>query len=121
MSREVYLYQVADNQESVGLYGTQGVVAQTAFTGVAALELLAVGKLQGYRGNPESGVRVAQEFSCDDFVGLQSEYGFPGGVLEMEDRKGHGPPVAVAWRPGKEAQLLVGRSKGPLRLVDLAP
>jgi saccharopine dehydrogenase-like NADP-dependent oxidoreductase len=86
MAREVYLYQVADNQESVGLYGTQGVVAQTAFTGVAALELLALGKLQGYRGNPESGVRVAQEFSCDDFVGLQAEYGFPGGVLEMDSQ-----------------------------------
>jgi saccharopine dehydrogenase-like NADP-dependent oxidoreductase len=84
MAREVYLYQVADNQESVGLYGTQGVVAQTAFTGVAALELLALGKLRGYRGNPESGVRVAQEFSCDDFVKLQAEYGFPGGVLEMD-------------------------------------
>jgi WD40 repeat protein len=41
------------------------------------------------------------------------------GVLELEDRKGHGPPVAVAWRPGKEAQLLVGRSKGPLRLLEL--
>jgi saccharopine dehydrogenase-like NADP-dependent oxidoreductase len=84
LTREVYLYQVADNQESVALYGTQGVVAQTAFTGVAALELLALGKLQGYRGNPESGVRVAQEFSCDDFVALQAEYGFPGGVLEMD-------------------------------------
>jgi len=84
MAREIYLYQVADNQESVGLYGTQGVVAQTAFTGVAALELLALGKLQGYRGNPEGGVRVAQEFTCDDFVALQAEYGFPGGLLEMD-------------------------------------
>ena len=43
------------------------------------------------------------------------------GVLELEDRKGHGPPVTVAWRPGAEAQLLVGRSKGPLRLMDLMP
>lgn len=43
------------------------------------------------------------------------------GALELEDRKGQGPPVAVAWRPVKEAQLLVGRSKGPLRLLDLAP
>ncbi len=84
LEREVYLYQVADNQESVDRYGTQGVVAQTAFTGVAALELLALGKLQGHRGNPASGVRVPQEFSCDDFVKLQAEYGFPGGVLEMD-------------------------------------
>jgi len=43
------------------------------------------------------------------------------GILELKDRMGHGPPVAVAWRPGAEAQLLVGRSKGPLRLLDLAP
>jgi len=82
--RQVYLYQVADNQESVGRFGTQGVVAQTAFPGVIALELLATGKLQGYRGNPEGGVFPAQAFSCDDFVQLQAEYGFPGGVLEMD-------------------------------------
>jgi len=82
--RQVYLYQVADNEESVALYGTQGVVAQTAFPGVIALELLAIGKLQGYRGNPEAGVFPAEAFTCDDFVGLQKEYGFPGGVLEMD-------------------------------------
>jgi WD40 repeat protein len=39
--------------------------------------------------------------------------------LEAEDREGHGPPVAVEWRPGKELELLVGRSKGPLRLLEL--
>ena len=66
--REVYLYQVADNQECVALYGTQGVVAQTAFPGVIALELLATGKLAGYKGNPEAGVFPAQAFTCDDFV-----------------------------------------------------
>ncbi len=84
VEREIYLYQVADNQESVALYGTQGVVAQTAFPGVIALELLATGKLQGYRDNPEAGVYPAQAFSCDDFVALQKDYGFPGGVLEMD-------------------------------------
>ena len=82
--RQVYLYQVADNQESVALYGTQGVVAQTAFPGVIALELLATGRLQGYKGNPEAGVYPAQAFTCDDFVELQKEYGFPGGALEMD-------------------------------------
>ncbi len=39
--------------------------------------------------------------------------------LVLEYRKGRGPPVAVEWRPGAEAQLLIGRSKGPLRLIDL--
>ena len=82
--RQVYLYQVVDNQECVALFGTQGVVAQTAFPGVIALELLATGKLAGYKGNPEAGVFPAQAFTCDDFVGLQKEYGFPGGMLEMD-------------------------------------
>jgi saccharopine dehydrogenase (NAD+, L-lysine-forming) len=84
LERQVYLYQVADNQESVALYGTQGVVAQTAFPGVIALELLATGRLAGYKGNPEAGVFPAQAFTCDDFVSLQREYGFPGGALEMD-------------------------------------
>jgi hypothetical protein len=26
----------------------------------------------------------AQAFTCDDFVTMQKEYGFPGGVLEMD-------------------------------------
>ena len=84
LERQVYLYQVADNQECVQLYGTQGVVAQTAFTGAIAMELLATGKLAGYRGNPEAGVRVPQEFLADDFVQLMKEYEFPGGLLEMD-------------------------------------
>jgi hypothetical protein len=60
------------------------VVAQTAFPGVIALELLATGKLAGYKGNPEAGVFPAQAFTCDDFVRVQGDYGFPGGVLEMD-------------------------------------
>jgi saccharopine dehydrogenase-like NADP-dependent oxidoreductase len=84
LEREVYLYQVADNQECVAKYGTQGVVAQTAFTGNIAIELLATGKLAGHKGNPESGVRVPQEFSSDEFVRLMAEYEFPGGLLEMD-------------------------------------
>jgi saccharopine dehydrogenase (NAD+, L-lysine forming) len=84
MEREIYLYQAADNQECVAKYGTQAVVGQTAFPAVVALELLATGKLQGYRGNPEAGVYPAEAFTCDDFVVLQKEYEFPGGVLEMD-------------------------------------
>jgi saccharopine dehydrogenase-like NADP-dependent oxidoreductase len=84
--RQVYLYQVADNQESVALYGTQGVVAQTAFPGVIALELSATGKLQGYRDNPEAGVFPAQAFTCDGLVQLQKEHGFPGGMLKMDSK-----------------------------------
>ena len=92
---------MVDNQECVALFGTQGVVAQTAFPGVIALELLATGKLAGYKGNPEAGVFPAQAFTCDDFVRVQGEYGFPGGVLEMDseykrelDHAGFVAPVA---------------------------
>jgi saccharopine dehydrogenase (NAD+, L-lysine forming) len=84
MIRETYLYQIADNQECVQKYGTQVVVAQTAFTPVITLELLATGKLQGYQSNPETGVHVPEEFSADDFVALMPAYEFPGGLFEMD-------------------------------------
>ena len=82
--REVYLYQVADNQECVEKYGQQVVQAQTAFTPVVLWELMAAGKWAGYKGNPEAGVRVPEEFSADDYVALMPAYEFPGGLLEME-------------------------------------
>jgi saccharopine dehydrogenase (NAD+, L-lysine-forming) len=84
MVREAYFYQVADNQECVQKYDQQVVQAQTAFTPVVALELLATGKLQGYKGNPEGGVRNPEEFFADDFVALMPEYEFPGGLMEMD-------------------------------------
>jgi saccharopine dehydrogenase (NAD+, L-lysine-forming) len=84
LTREVYLYQVADNQECVAKYGQQVVQAQTAFTPVVLWELMAAGKWAGYRGNPESGVRVPEEFAANDYVALMPAYEFPGGLLEME-------------------------------------
>jgi saccharopine dehydrogenase (NAD+, L-lysine forming) len=84
LAREVYVYQVADAQETVERLGTQVVTAQTAFTPVIALELLATGKLAGYRGNPESGVRSPEEFCADPYVALMADYEFPGGVMEMD-------------------------------------
>ena len=84
LTREVYLYQVADNQECVEKYDQQVVQAQTAFTPVVLWELMAAGKLAGYKGNPESGVRSPEEFCADDYVALMPAYEFPGGLLEME-------------------------------------
>jgi len=99
LERQVYLYQVADNEECVARYGTQGVVAQTAFTGVIAMELLATGKLAGYKGNPEAGVRVPQEFGADDYMRLMAEYDFPGGVLEMDSAYKRAEDRAALTRP----------------------
>ena len=84
LAREVYLYQVADNQECVEKYDQQVVQAQTAFTPVVLWELMAAGKWAGYKGNPESGVHVPEEFDADDYVALMPDYEFPGGMLEME-------------------------------------
>jgi len=84
LEREVYLYQVADNQECVQEYGTQVVVCQTGFTPAIVLELLGTGKLVGYRGNPEAGVRSPEEFCADPYVELMDTYGFPGGLMEMD-------------------------------------
>ena len=83
-AREIYLYQVADNQECVEKYDQQVVQAQTAFTPVVLWELMAAGKWAGHKGNPESGVHVPEEFDADDYVALMPAYEFPGGVLEME-------------------------------------
>ena len=45
--KEVYLYQVADNQECMAKWGCQAVVAQTAFSAVIAMDLLEHGVWQG--------------------------------------------------------------------------
>jgi saccharopine dehydrogenase-like NADP-dependent oxidoreductase len=84
LQREVYFYQVADNEECVETYGVQAVVCQTAFTAAMTLELLATGKLAGYRDNPEVGVRSPEEFCADPYVALMPEYEFHGGVMEMD-------------------------------------
>jgi saccharopine dehydrogenase (NAD+, L-lysine forming) len=84
MERKVYLYQVADNQECVKKYDNQVVQAQTAFTPVITLELLAKGSLGSKPGDPKSGVQNPEAFNADDYVGLMEAYEFPGGLLEMD-------------------------------------
>ena len=45
--REVYLYHVSDNAETMARHGAQAVVWQTAINPAIALELLAAGVWQG--------------------------------------------------------------------------
>lgn len=78
LTRQVYLYQVADNQECMKRIGAQAVVAQTAFTPVVMLELLATGVWSG------QGVLGPEAFDPDPYVNLMDSYGFPGGMEEME-------------------------------------
>lgn len=75
--RQVYLYQVADNQECMEKFGCQAVVAQTGFNAVIGFELLEKGLWAG------KGVMGPEAFNPDPFMELMAEYGFPYGIKEM--------------------------------------
>jgi saccharopine dehydrogenase (NAD+, L-lysine-forming) len=61
-AREVYLYHVADNAETMAQHGAQAVVWQTAINPVIALELLASGVWQG------TGVLGPESFDAVPFL-----------------------------------------------------
>jgi saccharopine dehydrogenase-like NADP-dependent oxidoreductase len=75
--RQVYLYQVADNETCMKHYGVQAVVWQTAVSPVIAMELLATGVWQG------QGVLGPEAFDPDPFMELMPRYDFPYGMKEM--------------------------------------
>jgi saccharopine dehydrogenase-like NADP-dependent oxidoreductase len=75
--REVYLYQVADNEACMKRWGCQAVVAQTAFSAVIAMDLLEHGQWQGV------GVLGPEAFPPDPFMEKMADYDFPYGIKEM--------------------------------------
>ncbi|GAB4538131.1 MAG: saccharopine dehydrogenase NADP-binding domain-containing protein [Anaerolineales bacterium] len=75
--REVYLYQVADNKACMKAWGCQAVVAQTAFSAVIAMDLLAHGQWSG------AGVLGPEAFEPTVFMDKMADYGFPYGIKEM--------------------------------------
>jgi saccharopine dehydrogenase (NAD+, L-lysine forming) len=75
--RQVYLYQVADNETCMRNYGVQAVVWQTAVNPVIAMELLQSGVWKG------TGVLGPEAFDPDPFVELMPKYDFPWGLKEM--------------------------------------
>lgn len=75
--KEVYLYQVADNQDCMAKWGCQAVVAQTAFNPVIAMELIETGIWKG------AGVLGPEAFDPVPFMERMADYGFPYGVREM--------------------------------------
>ena len=74
--REVYLYHVVDNADTMRDYGSQAVVWQTAINPVVALELLADGTWAG------AGVLGPEAFDAVPFLDLLSAYGSPWGIRE---------------------------------------
>jgi len=75
--REVYLYQVADNQECMKTWGCQAVMAQTAFSAVIAMDLLEHKVWSG------AGVLGPEAFAPVPFMEKMADYGFPYGMKEM--------------------------------------
>ncbi len=74
--KEVYLYQVADNEECMKTWGCQAVVAQTAFSAVIAMDLLEHGQWKGV------GVLGPEAFEPNAFMEKMADYGFPYGIRE---------------------------------------
>ena len=75
--RQVYLYQVADNETCMKNYGVQAVVWQTAVNPVIAMELLERGVWHG------AGVVGPEAFDPDPFLERMPAYDFPYGLREM--------------------------------------
>ena len=78
--REVYLYQVADNQECMEKWGCQAVVMQTAFSPVIAMDLLEHGVWKG------AGVLGPEVFAPGPFMEKMALYGFPYGIRDMSPK-----------------------------------
>ena len=78
--REVYLYHVVENQDTMREYGAQCVVWQTAINPVVALELLAAGTWSG------AGVLGPEAFDAVPFLDLLAgDYASPWGLTELSE------------------------------------
>lgn len=75
--RQVYIYQVADNETCMRMLGCQAVVAQTAFNAVIGWDLLEHGAWKG------AGCLGPEAFPPEPFMEKMAEYGFPYGIKEM--------------------------------------
>ena len=76
--RSVYIYQLVDNEDCMKRYGSQAVVAQTAFNPVIMMELIAKGIWKG------EGVLGPENFPSEPFMERMESYNFAPGMMEME-------------------------------------
>ena len=74
--RQVYIYQVADNEECMKTWGCQAVVAQTAFNAVIGWDLLEHGVWKG------TGCLGPEAFDPVPFLEKMADYGFPYKIKE---------------------------------------
>lgn len=78
LERRVFIYQTVDNQDMMRRFGSQAVVAQTAFNPVIAMELMAKGLWT------HKGVICPEGLNPDPYLTLMDEYGFYAGIQEMD-------------------------------------
>jgi len=76
-AREVFLYQMADAEETLRTTGSQVVGWQTGFNPVIAMELLSSGAWSG------KGVLAPEAFDPDPYLALLDHYGIHHDMLEM--------------------------------------
>ena len=81
--REIYLYQVADNQACMEKWGCQAVVMQTAFNPVIAMDLLQHGQWKA------TGVLGPEAFDPVPFMNKMAAYGFPYAMKDMSKEIAH--------------------------------
>ena len=89
-AREVYLYQVTDNEQSMARDGAQAVVWQTAVNPVAALELIAGGAWSG------AGVLGPEALDPVPFLDLLPDYGAPWRQQERTPAAAPEPSTGLA-------------------------
>ncbi len=77
-AREVYIYQVSDNETCMRQWGIQAVLAQTGVNPVIAMELIATGAWDG------KGVLGPEAFDPLPFLGRLQEFGFPYRIQERK-------------------------------------
>src|SRR5450759_3274356 len=83
--REVYLHHIVDNAWSMGEYGSQAVVWQTAVNPVVALELIESGAWSG------AGVLGPEALPPRPFLALLADYGSPWACEERTPAAQHQP------------------------------
>lgn len=76
-SRNVFIYQMTDNHDTMEKFNTQAVVTQTAYGPAITMELLARGKWHG------TGVHAPEAFDPEPYLLLMDEYDF---AYRMEER-----------------------------------
>ena len=77
VEKQVYLYQVTDNDESMKRFGCQAVVVQTAVGPVVAWDLIEHGVWRG------TGVLGPEAFEPLPFMEKMEDYGFPCQLMKM--------------------------------------